>query len=144
MLLPLCKNPCAKGIAYFSVLACFKTFCSCHRVPGVSILILHFWLPRCTQGFSFCMHILTIMSAFYPMQQHTNSTSSILAISPPPPFQGCTLGFGFCMHILTIMSAFYPMQQHSNSASSILAISPLPLPPSRGAPWGLVFACISL
>ena len=61
---------------------------------------------------------------------------------PPPPFQGCTLGFGFCMHIPTIMSAFYPIQQYTNPASLILAISPLP--PSRGASWGLVFACISL
>ena len=73
------------------------------------------------------------------MQQHTNSTLSILAIpSSPPLFQGCTLRFGFCMHIPTIMSAFYSIQQHTTLALSILAIF-LPSLPFLGYTWGFDF-----
>jgi len=69
--LPLLQNPCAKGIVYFSVPVCLKTFYSCHRVSGVLISILYFWLPGCTLGFGFCMHMLIMTSAFYLMHHYT-------------------------------------------------------------------------
>ena len=65
---------------FILVSACLKTFYSCHRVSGVLISILYFWLPGYyTLGFGLCMHMLILTSAFHSMHHHTISAFSILA-----------------------------------------------------------------
>ena len=68
---------------FIPVSACLKTFYSCHRVSGVLISILYFWLPGYTLGFGLCMHMLILTFAFHPIHYHTISAFSILANFQP-------------------------------------------------------------
>ena len=107
-----------------------KTFCCCHRVPGVSTFILASWLSGYTLGFGFCMHMHGITSTFHSIHSHTIPPFTILAISPFPPllpFSEYIFGFGFCIHMQAIPSSFHSISHHTIPPFSILAISLFPL-----------------
>ena len=70
---------------FIFVSAYLKSFYSCHRVSGVLISILYFWLLGYTLGFGLCMHMVILTSAFHSMHHHTISAFSILANFQPCP-----------------------------------------------------------
>ena len=122
-----------------------KTFCSCHRVPGVSTFILAFWLSGYTLGFGFCMHMHVITSAFHSIHHHTIPPFSILAISPSPPSSLLWVHirvwflYAHTSNTFLLSTQYITMQFHY---FQFLSSSSHPLSfPSLGTYWGLVFIC---